>query len=86
MEKARRCEFIAAGERAPERAVWSRKRVVATSCPKSLITAESLRWIEDFYAWKVLGGGEYRTWSAKQVDAFCALEQELAAERKGSDD
>lgn len=62
-----------------------RKRVIATECPKSAVTAESLAWIEEFYAWKLSGGGDYRTWSARQWDAFSTLEQALTAERNDSD-
>ena len=66
--------------------VWSRKRVIATQCPKSLVTVESLAWIDEFHAWKLCGGGDYRTWSARQWDAFSILEQALAAERNISDE
>ena len=64
----------------PGRAVWARKRAVATSCPKSLVSAESLAWIEEYYAWKFAGVGGYRTLNARQLDAFCTLEHELRAE------
>jgi hypothetical protein len=59
---------------------------VATSCPKSSITPESLSWLEEFYAWKLAGGMDYRTMSARQVDAFSVLEGELEAERRDASD
>jgi len=60
--------------------------VIAKQCPKSIVTAESLAWIEEFHAWKLGGGGDYRTWSARQCDAFSTLEQALTEERNGSDE
>jgi hypothetical protein len=84
LEKKRRCGFVPGTEDIPERAVWSRQRVVATSCPKSLIAAESMAWIEEYCAWKLAGGGDYRTLSARQLDAFWTLEQATRAERNGS--
>jgi hypothetical protein len=86
LEKKRRCGFLAGFEEGSARAIWARKRVTATSCPKSSITPESLSWIEKFYAWKLAGGMDYRTMSARQVDAFSVLERELAAERKDARD
>ena len=86
LEKRRRCRFLAGFEEGSERAIWARKQVVATNCPKSSITPESLSWIEEFYAWKLAGGMDYRTMSARQVDAFSVLERELAAERREARD
>jgi hypothetical protein len=58
--------------------------VVATSCPKSLISGQSMAWLEEYYAWKLAGSRDYRALSARQIDAFCTLEQELTTERNGS--
>jgi hypothetical protein len=58
--------------------------VVATSCPKSVISGQSMAWLEEYYAWKLTGGGDYRALSARRIDAFCTLEQVLATERNGS--
>lgn len=66
--------------------MWARKGVVATRCPKSLITAASRGWIEEYLAWKVLGGADYRTMSARQVDAFLVLEEAWRAERNNRDE
>ena len=60
--------------------------MIATECPKSLVTAESLAWIEEYQAWKLAGGGDYRTMGARQWDAFSTLEQVLTQERTGSDE
>ena len=54
--------------------------MIATECPKSAVTAESLAWIEEFYAWKLAGGIDCQTMSARQADAFAVLERELATE------
>jgi hypothetical protein len=43
-----------------------------------------MAWIEEYYAWKLAGGGDYRTLNARQIDAFCALEQVVTTERNGS--
>jgi hypothetical protein len=86
LEKRRRCGFLTEFEHGSERAIWARKQVVATNCPKSSITSESLSWIDDYCAWKLAGGMDYRTMSARQVDAFCVLERELTAERRDARD
>ncbi len=84
LEKERRCGFLPKPEHGVERAVWSRNRLVAISCPKSLISGQSLAWIEEYYAWKLAGGADYRTLSARQLDAFCALEQAVTQERSSA--
>ena len=86
LERRRRCGFAAGSENEPEKAVWAWKHVVATNCPKSLISAESVAWIEEFCAWKLAGGADYRTMSARQIEAFSVLEKELAAERRGANE
>ena len=58
--------------------MWARYHASTTACPKSLITSESLALLEAYYAWKHLGRVDFRTLGAREVDAFCALEKELA--------
>lgn len=82
LERKRRCGFVKGLRDEPERAIWARKHVVAVSCPKSLISADSLAWIEEFYAWKLAGGIDCQTMSARQADAFAVLERELATQRR----
>lgn len=65
--------------------VWARRQVSTTTCPKSLISAQSLAFLEEYYAWKLLGQADFRTLSARQVDAFSTLESELRGEG-GRDD
>jgi len=59
-----------------ERPVWVRGRIGATQCPKSIITAESLRLVELYAAWKLNPAAELRAWPARDVDALFVLEQE----------
>jgi hypothetical protein len=54
-----------------------------TVCPKSLISAESEGFVEDFLVRRKLGGMNANELSAKQVEAFLILERELVSE--GSD-
>ena len=53
-----------------------------TECPKSLVTAQSLAFLEAFLVWKVMGGVAWEDMWSKQCDAFLVLEQQL---RKGSE-
>ncbi|MCP5112754.1 MAG: hypothetical protein GY953_18160 [bacterium] len=57
-----------------------RKSIALTSCPVSYITPRSLAWIEEYVAWKVLGGVELHRLPARTVEAFCLLENEAAKE------
>ncbi len=58
--------------------------MVATSCPKSLISGQSLAWLAEFYAWKLAGGVDYRTLSVRQLEAFWVLEEIAMTERSGA--
>ena len=83
----RRCGFLPEVQRGAPRTVWAAGGVGLTECPKSAITAESVGWLEAFFAWKVLGGGNWEDMWAKQCEAFLILETALrardpAAERK----
>jgi len=81
LEKKRRCGFVAGAQEGPAVIVWARKEVTASSCPKSLITPQSLAWLEQFFAWKTLGGSEGLDGSARQAEAFCLLEAEMTKEK-----
>ena len=59
--------------------------MIAMQCPKSIMSAQSLIWLEEYYAWRLLGGGDLSGASARQVDAFCVLEGELKAEERHGD-
>lgn len=45
-------------------------------CPKSLVTAQSLEWIERFLTWKFAGSREILRLRARDADAFLILERE----------
>jgi len=47
------------------------------------VSAESSAWIQEFQAWKLLGGVDVFALPARTVEAFCILENELRAEIKG---
>jgi hypothetical protein len=53
--------------------------VVSRRCPKSIITAQSLHWLEQFRLWKQLGGDAWAM-EAKSADALLMLEQEWRTE------
>lgn len=84
MEKQRRCGWVAGAKEGPERVVWARRGIAVSECPRSLITAESLRRVEEFHVWK-LSGRLVEPLTARQVEALCVLEnewrKELADER-----
>ena len=48
---------------------------MTTNCPKSLVTPRSMAWLENFFAWKALGGGIDFAMEAKSVEALLILEQ-----------
>lgn len=60
--------------------MWARANVFATECPKSLITPQSLEWLDEFTAWKTLGGPDPRTLNIKTAEAIALLDLELKKE------
>jgi hypothetical protein len=61
--------------------VWARKGVAVSTCPKSLVMAESAGWLEEFLVRRRLGGLHVDELSAREAEAFLLLEEALAAER-----
>lgn len=80
LETKRNCGFLGQLQSGREKVVWTRKQASTTRCPKSVITPQSLQWLEEFFAWKFAGRDAMGELSAKDVDAFCTLETELRAE------
>jgi hypothetical protein len=76
LEEKRRCGWLPEERRGPSRVVWVRARVSAEECPTSLVTPQSLEWLEKFHVWKFAGGRELDRLPAKDVDAFVTLEKE----------
>ena len=86
LEKKRRCGFLSARQRAEEgasapRPVWLRGKIATFECPKSFVTPNSIEIVERFFARKQFGGEVAGELSARDADAFLALEQEWQTER-----
>ena len=56
--------------------VWARGRAAAEECPTSLVTPQSVDWVERFFARKLTGGGSVMEMPARQADALLMLEKE----------
>jgi hypothetical protein len=54
--------------------------VAAEECPTSLVTPESIEFLELFFAWRRAGGGRWADLRARDLDAFLAIEEEWHAE------
>ena len=78
--KARACAWAGYSPAPGARAVWARGQVSAVQCPKSVITAESLGFLEEFRLWKEAGGGFVQSMNAKSADAILLLEREWQKE------
>ena len=76
----RRCGLMPAALETPEKVVWARRRVSTDTCPTSLISAQSLTWIEQFWVWRRLGPGYPGELSAREIEAFLILEREAQEE------
>jgi len=51
-------------------------------CPKSIITAQSLYFLEQFRIWKEFGGGAPWEVEGKSADALLVLEQAYRKEKE----
>ena len=78
LETRRRCGFLPPEQRGAKRTVWARGQVSTEECPKSLMTAESIELLERFVAARAWGCKDP---TAREADAFEALEQELCERR-----
>jgi hypothetical protein len=63
--------------------IWARRDVTAGCCPKSIVSAESVGWVEEFLVRRQLGGTACEELDARTVEAFVVLERELEKERSG---
>lgn len=82
LESKRRCGFLPLEERGVARLVWARKHARAEECPKSLITGDSLALLEEFFVRRRLAIAEEMKTSARKVDAFVILRQEMEREER----
>lgn len=64
------------------RPVWARSQIICTQCPKSLISADSLSFLEQFHTWKAAGRGSLLSVEAKSADAILTLEHEWQKENE----
>ena len=80
LDVKRRCGWLPEALLPAAKIVWARKQVRTETCPKSLVSAESLRWVEQFIVWKKLGANYPCELSARDVEAFLILELEVRAE------
>jgi len=51
----------------------------------SYIKAQSLAWIEQYVAWKTVGGADWTRLPARTVEAFCVLDRETAKETRNGE-
>ena len=65
--------------------MWARRGVSSLQCPKSVITAKSLYFLEQFRWWKQLGGWDPASMDAKTADAIGVLEQALSEENENGE-
>jgi len=81
-EIKRRCGWVAAARQTPPHIVWARGPIETDECPTSLITAQSIGWIEEYYVWKRLNPVVQLELDARQVQAFLILEEQLELEKQ----
>jgi hypothetical protein len=60
--------------------VWARHGISTQQCPKSLITAESLRLLEEFQIWKRFGCANIWAMPARTVEAISVVEDQWRKE------
>jgi hypothetical protein len=78
----RRCGWAPAGQQSVPRVVWARGRVSTDECPKSLITPQSIGWVEEFLVWKRLHLALSLDVNVRQAEAFLILEEQLDLEKQ----
>ena len=62
--------------------MWARNGIVSHDCPKSVITAQSLYFLEQFRYWKQLGGMNANAIEAKTAEAIAVLEEAWRVENQ----
>ena len=56
--------------------------MISLQCPKSVITAQSLYFIEQFKVWKHFGATDVLSMNAKTAEAFVILEEAVQVEKQ----
>ncbi|MFL6352381.1 MAG: hypothetical protein ACJ74Z_11105 [Bryobacteraceae bacterium] len=83
--QVRNCAWADKGQAVSERAVWARGGVFSTQCPKSVITAQSLYFIDQFAFWKEFGGKSIWGIEAKTAEALLVLDQAWRMENQNGE-
>lgn len=81
----RRCAWLKEDLLPPERVVWAGRSIHTTQCPKSLITSDSIDWMERHYLGRMFGFADLFSMPARTVEAFLLIETELASEKQDGD-
>jgi hypothetical protein len=79
LAEARRCAWLKGTENQAATPVWVRGKTIAFRCPKSIITAQSLTFLEQFLYWRRCSGNLWEL-DAKTADALMALQEESEKE------
>jgi hypothetical protein len=80
LDVRRRCSWLFPGDDVADRIVWARKQLATSTCPKSLITAQSHIWVEEFVVRRKLNQRWPDEMWARDVEAFLILQQEWETE------
>lgn len=75
LEERRRCGWRESGE-GNAQAIWVGRGSSASRCPKTVITADSVAWLEMWTGWRLAGRAPEACWSAKDLEAMGTLENE----------
>ena len=65
---------MAGAEAVGSKPVWARAALVSVHCPKSIISPQSMYFLEQFQIWKEFGGGTPWESEAKVAEAILLLE------------
>jgi hypothetical protein len=83
--QVRNCAWVRKKEPLTGRPVWARAGLFSSQCPKSVITAQSLYFIEQFGFWKQCGGTSLWSLEAKSAEAVLVLEQASRMENESGE-
>lgn len=80
MERKRRCRWIDQAELGPVVVVWGRNGCVVRECPRSVISADSLSWLEEYHIWRMCPTTPLTHLEARKAEAFLIIEAERRKE------